>query len=289
MNWQHLPEAIDPVIFTLGPLQLRWYGLMYLVAMLVVYLLATHRIKKENYPFDTEQLQNFLMWGFLGLLIGAKAGYILFYDFKDFLSDPLTHLLPFEFRDGFRFTGYSGMSYHGGLLGIIIASILYQRKHRQSMLVISDLVIPAIPLGYTFGRLGNFINGELYGRATDVAWGMYFPADPQNKLRHPSQLYEAFGEGVLLFLILWPLRKLLMKIPGLSIGVYIFGYGFVRFFIEFARQPDRHLGFVLGPFSMGQVLCFIMMFAGIGAALFFYWRAHRAIRGEKSKIRTGNC
>jgi len=158
------------------------------------------------------------------------------------------------------------MSYHGGVIGIVIAWYLFARKNKISIFKIADLIIPAVPLGFTFGRLGNFINGELYGRVTESAIGMYFPSAMDGLVRHPSQLYEAFFEGLVLFAIVWPLRKKKL-FTGFISGLYIFGYGFFRFFIEFYREPDEHLGFVLGSLSMGQVLCIAMM---IGAGVLWY-------------------
>jgi len=154
------------------------------------------------------------------------------------------------------------MSYHGGLIGILISAGLYTRRHRIRLRDIADLYIPGIPLGYTFGRLGNFINGELYGRITSAPIGMYFPLAPEKALRHPSQLYEAFFEGIFLFAVLWAIRR--ARAPrGAMLAFYLIGYGAVRFFIEFYREPDAHLGFVVGFFSMGQVLCAAMITAGV--------------------------
>jgi phosphatidylglycerol:prolipoprotein diacylglycerol transferase len=154
------------------------------------------------------------------------------------------------------------MSYHGGVIGVILVSIFFCHKYRINFWNFADLLCPAIPLGYTFGRIGNFINGELYGRVTAVPWGMYFPLDPMHQLRHPSQLYEVFFEGIFLFVILWSLRK--MKcFDGFFFSLYLIGYGLVRFFIEFVREPDPQLGFILGPFTMGQILCIFMILGGI--------------------------
>ena len=162
------------------------------------------------------------------------------------------------------------MSYHGGVIGVVIALLVFTRSQKRGFFETFDLFIPSIPLGYTFGRLGNFINGELYGRVTDASIGMYFPLAPTNELRHPSQLYEAFFEGIVLFVVLWLLRKKSVFTGFLS-AIYLFGYGFVRFFIEYFREPDAQLGFVLLNFSMGQVLCFLMMIAGI--CIFFATRS----------------
>jgi phosphatidylglycerol:prolipoprotein diacylglycerol transferase len=204
----------------------------------------------------------------IGVIIGGRFGYALFYNFGYYFQHPLEIILPFDFSHGIKFVGLSGMSYHGGLIGIVIASIFFCRKYKIKFWHFVDLLIPAVPLGYTFGRIGNFINGELYGRITTVPWGMYFPLDPSQNLRHASQLYEALFEGIVLFILLWLIRKKKM-FDGFLIGIYICGYGFVRFFIEFFREPDAQLGFVLGFNTMGQVLCILMMLAGISIIL---WR-----------------
>lgn len=266
--WQTLPSHISPTLFSIGSFQLRYYSLMYLVAAGVVYFLATYRIKREGFKYSDENLQDFLVWAMVGLIIGGRLGYALFYNFNYYAQHPLEIILPFEFSNGIKFVGLSGMSYHGGLIGIVITSFFFCRKYRINFWNFGDFLVPAIPLGYTFGRLGNFINGELYGRTTSVPWGMYFPLDPTLSLRHPSQLYEALFEGIFLFIILWLIRK---KSPfdGFMVGLYILGYGLVRFFIEFYREPDAHLGFVLGFNTMGQVLCILMMLAGIAIIL---WR-----------------
>lgn len=268
-GWQSLPFHINPNLLEIGSFQLRYYSLMYLVAFGLAYLLVWYRIKNENYEFKIEVMQDYFVWAILGVILGGRLGYVLFYNFGYYLGHPLEIFLPFEFSNGICFTGISGMSYHGGVLGFILATGLFCRKMRIPFWRFVDLLIPVIPLGYTFGRIGNFINGELYGRATDVAWGMVFPADPERLLRHPSQLYEAFFEGIVLFVLLWFLRRR-SPFEGFLAGMYLVGYGVVRFFIEFFREPDSQLGFVLGPFSMGQILCFIMILGGIGI-----WLARR--------------
>ncbi|MFC1703534.1 prolipoprotein diacylglyceryl transferase [Candidatus Omnitrophota bacterium] len=272
--WQHLPENIQPVIFSIGPMQVRWYGLMYIAAFLTVYLIVLYRIKTERFQYDRDTIIDFLFWAMLGVFIGGRFGYVVFYDLSYFLAHPLEIICPFTFSDGFRYTGIYGMSYHGGLLGVATAFTLFCRKRKISLWHFADLFIPAITAGYTFGRLGNFINGELYGRITKVPWGMYFPLDSLQSLRHPSQLYEAFFEGIFLFVILWSLRKK-KYFDGFLFSLYFIGYGLVRFFIEFVREPDSHLGFIVGSFTMGQILCFCMIVAG--AALFFVRKSH----GEK--------
>jgi len=260
--WQQLPAQMSPNIFSIGSFQLHYYSLMYLVAFAVVYFLTLYRIKNENYEYKAETIQDYLVLAMLGVIIGGRFGYALFYNFGYYFQHPLEIILPFDFSHGFKFVGISGMSYHGGLIGIVIVSILFCRKYKFNFWHFGDLFCPAIPLGYTFGRIGNFINGELWGRVTTVPWGMYFPLDSTHSLRHPSQLYEALFEGIVLFILLWLIRKK-SSFEGFLVGIYICGYGFVRFFIEFFREPDYQLGFVLGFMSMGQVLCLLMMAAGM--------------------------
>lgn len=263
--WQHLPSHIRPYLFEIGSFQLRFYSLMYIVAFLTTYALIAYRIKKEHYPYSLETIQNAFIWIITGLILGARLGYVVFYNFGYYLHHPLEIILPFDFSNGIRFVGISGMSYHGGALGVLFVAIVFCRRYKLDFWNLADLVCPTIPLGYTFGRIGNFINGELYGRATTVPWGMYFPLDPTHQLRHPSQLYEAFFEGIFLFVVLWSLRK---KSPfdGFMLAFYVAGYGLVRFFIEFFREPDEQLGFIIGSLTMGQLLCILMILGG--AALY---------------------
>lgn len=260
--WQYLPYRIRPDILTLGSFQLRYYGLMYIVAFFVTYVLVSYRLKKENFSYSMETIQDFFLWGISGLIIGARLVYVLFYNPAHYLRHPLEIVLPFAFSNGARFVGISGMSYHGGVVGIIIAALVFCRRKGINFWDLADLFCPAFPLGYTFGRIGNFLNGELFGRTTTVPWGMFFPMSPDRELRHPSQLYEAFFEGIALFLILWSLRKK-RPFPGFHLALYIIGYGFIRFFIEFYREPDYQLGLFFNSLSMGQILCIIMVLTGI--------------------------
>jgi len=261
--WQHLPEHLRPELFSIGSFQVRYYSLMYLVAFFLTYVLVMHRVRKEHYGLSSETVQDLLLWTILGLIVGGRLGYALFYNSSYYLSHPLEVILPFEFAGGIRFVGISGMSYHGGMIGVLMAALFFCRKRNISFWKMLELFSPAVPLGYTFGRIGNFINGELYGRVTTVPWGMYFPLDPLRQLRHPSQLYEAFFEGLVLFVILWSIRRR-SPFDGFLFATYLFGYGFVRFFIEFFREPDTQLGLLWGGmFSMGQALCLFMMAAGI--------------------------
>jgi phosphatidylglycerol:prolipoprotein diacylglycerol transferase len=264
--WQHIPERLDPVIFAIGSFRLQYYGLMYLVAFGVTYALAIYRLKTEpGFSIEKNQAADLMTMMILGLVIGARLGYVLFYNLAYYARHPLEIVLPFSFSNGCHFTGISGMSFHGGLIGVIIAAGVYLRKARLGFREAADLFIPGIPLGYTFGRLGNFINGELFGRTTREPFGMFFPQAGDHVLRHPSQLYEAFFEGLFLFCVLWRLRKVPLR-RGAMLALYLIGYGTIRFFIEFFREPDPQIGFVLGPFSMGQLLCATMV---LGGALLF--------------------
>ncbi len=270
--WQTLPLHMDPVILHIGSFRLQWYGLMYLVAFAITYFLVRHRTRTEERfsRYDEEFLKNLLTYGFLGVLVGGRLGYVLFYNFPYYAVHPFEIIIPFRSGpDGFHFSGISGMSYHGGLTGAILGGAWFCRKYKADFWNLCDLFFPAAPLGYTFGRLANFINGELWGRATDSSIGMHFPDAPGSGLRHPSQLYEAFFEGVVLFLVLWSLRKL--RFPkGSFTGLYLIGYGIFRLFIEFFREPDVQLGLLFfGKFSMGQALCTAMILVGLG---FVLWR-----------------
>jgi phosphatidylglycerol:prolipoprotein diacylglycerol transferase len=245
---------------------------MYIVAFLLTYILVSYRVKSENYNYKTEIIQDFFIWAIVGLIFGARLGFVFFYNFGYYMRNPLEIFLPFEFAHGMRYVGISGMSYHGGALGVLAASLIFCRKNKINLWNLADLICPAIPLGYTFGRIGNFINGELYGRVTTVPWGMYFPLDFTHQLRHPSQLYEAFFEGIFLFLILWNIRKK-SSFDGFLLAIYILGYGFVRFVIEYFREPDPNHGLIWGVLSMGQVLCLLMML--IGACIYMVRRKHQ--------------
>ena len=260
--WQHIPEHINPNLIDVGWLHVRYYGLMYLVAFAITYRLLLYRLKTEGYEYSKEVIQKFFLYAILGVMAGGRLGYVLFYDLAFFLEHPLSIINPFDLSDGFQFVGLLGMSYHGGLLGVVLATSFFCYKNKVNFWRLADLLSPAIPLGYTFGRIGNFLNGELYGRVTSVPWGMYFPLDPTRQLRHPSQLYEAFFEGVFLFVVLWSLRKW-RPFSGFHLGLYLVGYGTVRFFTEYTREPDEGLGEMLRFFSMGQVLCVGMVLCGI--------------------------
>lgn len=262
MFWQTLPHHISPYLFDAGFFRLHWYGFMYVVAFSVAALLIWYRVKHEKFLYTKEQIFDLLFWLIFGLLIGGRLGYVLVYEPMYYLSHPLQIFSPFGFVDGnLRLVGIAGMSYHGGLIGGILAGLWFAKKRRMDIWELVRFVVPTIPLAYFFGRIGNFINGELYGRATDVPWGMYFPRDPSGVLRHPSQLYEALLEGLLLFAVLWMLKKKNF-FKGFFLGAYIIGYGIARFFVEFFREPDPQLGAIALGLTMGQILSGAMIVGG---------------------------
>lgn len=258
--WQNLPSQMSPILFAIGPVQIHWYSVMYIVAFAITYFLTISRIKKNELSITKPLFEDYMFWGVIGVILGGRLGYVLFYDLSYFMENPIRIFSPFN--ENGEFTGLSGMSYHGGLIGVIFVTFLFTKKHKLKFLELVDTIAPAVPIAYMFGRLGNFINGELYGRVTTASIGMHFPLAEDTALRHPSQLYEGLFEGIILFAILWPLRNSFKTKRGSLTGIYLIGYGFFRFFIEYFREPDAHLGFVFLNFSMGQMLCFAMMISG---------------------------
>ncbi|MCK5695343.1 MAG: prolipoprotein diacylglyceryl transferase [Desulfobacula sp.] len=250
---------------------IRYYSLMYLLAFVTVYVLIKYRLRTEKFDIEMNLIDDFIVWAAIGVLLGGRLGYVLFYDFQYYILHPLNIFSPFDFYNGFTFTGISGMSYHGGLLGVIAAVYFFCRKNNINLWEFSDLLSPAVPLGYTFGRLGNFFNSELFGKATTLPWGMVFPTDPSHTLRHPSQLYEAFFEEIVLFVILWMLHRK-KAFRHLMFSLYLLGYGLIRFMIEFTRKPDDHLNYIWSGFTMGQILCFIMVLAGFSILIKIKWK-----------------
>ena len=241
------PE-IDPVIFSIGFLKIRWYGLMYVIGFLFAWWLARRRCKSADAPITAEQVDDLIFYGMLGVILGGRIGYALVYGTEQLLSDPL---YLFKITEG-------GMSFHGGLAGVMIAMWLYGRKLRLTMWRMTDFVAPIVPLGLGFGRIGNFINGELWGKPTDVPWG--FIVNGQGL--HPSQLYEALLEGFILFAILWWYSARPRPYMAVS-GLFLLLYGAFRFIVEFYRVPDAHLNYLaLGWVTMGQILCVPMIAAG---------------------------
>ena len=254
---------IDPVIFQIGPLAVRWYGLMYLLGFAAAYMLIQHLVRLRNLALDKDGVSDLLFYAVLGVVLGGRLGYVLFYNPLQYLSRPLDIFAIWQ----------GGMSFHGGLLGVVIASLIFCRRRKLTILLTGDILVTSAPIGLGLGRLGNFINGELWGRITDHPWGMVFPGGGALP-RHPSQLYEAFFEGLVLFVILYLLhrRKVTAGIPFFS---FFIGYGLFRFLIEFVRQPDAHLGFLWGGATMGQLLSLPMVVFGLTGCLFICLRKDR--------------
>lgn len=253
---------IDPVLISLGPVKIHWYGMMYLVGFAGVWLLGRLRAQKPYAPIKPEEVDDLVFYGALGAILGGRVGYILFYNFGQFADDPL---VLFKVWQG-------GMSFHGGMLGVFVAMWLYAKKCRTTMFALTDFVAPMAPVGLFAGRIGNFINGELWGRTSDVPWAMVFPgAGPLP--RHPSQLYEAFLEGIVLFIILWLFSA--KQRPTMSVtGLGLLFYGIFRFSVEFVRMPDAHIGYLaLNWITMGQILSLPMIL--IGAALLYFAYRHK--------------
>jgi len=244
---------IDPVAIAIGPLKVHWYGLMYLAGFIAAWLLANQRIKRADTPLHSEQMSDLIFYAALGVVLGGRIGYVLFYNLPVFLADPLSIFAVWQ----------GGMSFHGGLLGVLLAIWLFARKTDRHFFTITDFIAPLVPPGLGAGRIGNFIGGELWGRATDLPWAMVFPRDPAQLLRHPSQLYQAVSEGVLLFALIWWFSA--GKRPrGAVSGLFLLGYGLQRFMIEFVREPDVQIGFDLfGWLTRGQMLCLPMIIAGM--------------------------
>ena len=258
---------IDPILIELGPFRLSWYGLMYVFGFAASYLLVRYQMKRKDFGISKLEVENLYFYLILGLVIGARLGYVLFYDLKMYLADPFEIVAIW----------HGGMSFHGGLIGVVIVGIVFCWKNKKSFWKVSDLIIVTAPIGLGFGRIGNFINGELYGRVTQLPWGLIFPKGGPLP-RHPSQLYESGLEGGLLFLILWFLKD--RRLPGGSLlALFLFFYGAFRFVVEFFREPDAQLGFILGPFTMGQVLCTLMMVGGVLLMIYLtmkQWRMKRS-------------
>jgi phosphatidylglycerol:prolipoprotein diacylglycerol transferase len=244
---------INPNIIEIGPIKLRWYGLMYVLGFAASYFLISRQKRAERLGLKGGVLQDLILYVAVGLIAGARLGYLLFYQTAS-LGDYLHH--PIEIIA----IWHGGMSFHGGLIGVLLAGILFCRRRRLPFWEVADAVTVTAPIGLGLGRIGNFINGELFGRPTDVPWAMVFPSVGPVP-RHPSQLYEAFLEGLVLFLILWTLRNKDFK-PGTMVCIFLVGYGVFRFFVEFFRAPDPQIGLFWGIFSMGQFLCLAMILGG---------------------------
>ena len=272
------PE-IDPVAFsigpltiagkTLGPLEVHWYGLMYLFGLAGGWLVALPRLRRPGNVVNTKQVDDLVFYLAMGLIIGARAGYVFFYNFELFAADPM---YLFRLWEG-------GMSFHGGMLGGAVSLAIYSRKIKQHPVDVLDFTAVYIPIGLFCGRMGNFIGSELYGRATDVPWAMVFPSDPEQLPRHPSQLYEAFLEGIVLLGILyWFSNK--PRPRGAVAALAILGYGIFRFSVEFVREPDSHIGFdAFNWMTRGQILCIPMIAFGLFVLTWTYYKQYQKSAG----------
>ena len=313
LAYVNFPTWLKPEI--IPGLPIRWYGLMYIIAFAVAFLLFNYQAKKGEIKTNEDLTFGFFISAILGLIIGARIlGVTLYQPGGYYITHPWFIFWPFDAN--WNFTGYQGLSYHGGLIGLIVGTMIFCKRKKLNWLEWGDALAVAVPLGYTFGRLGNFINGELWGRITTSGLGMVFPDAPEfyigeswvrefvtkigmgiseitrmvNLPRHPSQLYEAFFEGIVLWLILWFIFRKRKAFHGALISLYLMGYGLVRFFVEYTREPDGNMGFPIElvdtggetarfisflNFSTGQILCFLMIMAGLGLYLFLWARAKK--------------
>lgn len=260
--WVH---DIDPIALAIGPLKIHWYGLMYLIGFACAWWLGVIRARKPGSGWNENQISDMIFWGAMGVVLGGRAGYVLFYNFDKFLSDPLWLFAVWE----------GGMSFHGGLLGVIIVLYWFGKQHGKTLMEMGDFVAPLIPIGLGAGRVGNFIGGELWGRTTDVSWGVVFPR-AGDLPRHPSQLYEFALEGVVLFAVLWWFSS--KPRPRMAVsGLFLLLYGAFRSFVEFYREPDAHIEFIaFNWLTMGQLLSLPMILLGSLLILFAY-RSHKNI------------
>lgn len=264
---------ISPVFLEIGPVQLRWYGLMYMISFVAGYFLLKRLVKLKKLALSTDDLYDLLFFLILGVMIGGRIGYVLFYDFASYIQRPIEILYIWQ----------GGMSFHGGFVGVVLATLFLCWRRGWNFWEIADLVCAGFPIGLGLVRLGNFINGELYGRQTTLPWGVIFPAGG-DVARHPSQIYEALLEGLVLFLIVqWLYRKNFY--PGTVTWALIGFYGLFRFLVEFVREPDAHIGFDLGPFTRGQLLTFPMMVVGLAMFVIFARRhpPEKSHRPSKSR------
>lgn len=243
--------AIDPVALAIGPLKIHWYGMMYVLAFAMAWGLAAWRARQPNSGWTLPQVSDLIFYCAIGVILGGRIGYMLFYKFSALIENPLNLFRIWE----------GGMSFHGGLIGVIISVIIFARKFHKTFFEVADFVAPLVPLGIAAGRMGNFINAELWGRVTTVPWGMIYPnAGPLP--RHPSELYEFALEGILLFFIVWFYSA--KPRPRMAVsGVFLAGYGILRIIAEFFREPDAHLGYFAGWMTMGQLLSIPMVIIGL--------------------------
>ncbi len=271
--WQHLPEHLNPIAFTVGFFSVHWYALFWLVGFFSALGYALLVREKDSLSLSVTDVHDLFLGLFFGALVGGRLGYALFYRPDFFFADPSQIVWPYDSASGL-FVGVSGMSFHGGLLGAVLALFFFVKKRKSDFLRTTDFIALSTPIALFFGRLGNFFNGELYGRVTLFPWGMYFPGTfPVAVLRHPSTLYEAFFEGIVLFFCMMALYRRFMT-PGYLSASFLFVYGAIRFLLEYVREPDFGVSLFLGIFTRGQALSLCMIF--VGSALYgWIWRKNR--------------
>ncbi len=245
------PE-LDPILFSIGPASVRWYGVLFVVGFVIAWLLGRYRARKPGSGWTSDDVIDLILYAAVGLLVGGRVGYVLFYGMDNLLADPL---YLFKITEG-------GNSFHGGLVGVLVALWIFGRAKGRNFWDVTDFLVPLVPLGLFFGRIGNFINGELWGAPTDLPWGIVFPSGGPEP-RHPSMLYEAILEGLVLFAILWIYSA--RKPPRMAAsGVFLLGYGVFRTLVEFVREPDAHIGYLAGGWlTMGMLLSAPMIVAGV--------------------------
>lgn len=253
---------MNPVAFELIGFKIHWYGIMYVLALVIALLAAKYFVKKDGIKISAKMLDNYFLWVEIGVILGARIGYIAIYDVNSlyYFSHPWQIFNPF--KNG-EFVGIRGMSYHGAVIGFVVATLLFCKKYKQNLWKYLDLVAISVPAGYFFGRIGNFLNQELFGRVTDVSWGIFV----DGILRHPSQIYEGILEGLAIFVILFFYRKF-KKCDGELIAIYAMLYTIARFICEFFREPDFNIGFVALGMSMGQILSIFMFICGLGLLIY---------------------
>lgn len=252
----------DPVAFSVGPLSIHWYGLCYLVAFYGCWWIAVQRGKSEHMPFSSQAVSDLLFYVAVGVVVGGRLGYTLFYNLPGFLADPMELLRIWK----------GGMSFHGGLLGVIAAVWLFARTHKLTFFYVMDFTAVSVPFGLLMGRIGNFINAELWGGPSSLPWAMVFPTDPDRIPRHPSMLYEAFLEGLVLLALLWWFSSR-PRPPMATCGLFMVAYALFRSLVEFVRVPDAHIGYLAwGWLTMGQLLCLPMLLVGLGLIAWAYRR-----------------
>ena len=240
--------------WSVGPFAIRWYALAYIAGLVIGWRYCLALAKRPPLVAQVQDIDDFLVWATLGVVLGGRTGYVLFYNLPYYLQNPIQVFYLWR----------GGMSFHGGALGVTLAILLFCRQRKINFLAFADIIICAVPIGLFFGRIANFINGELWGRVTNVPWAMIFPSDPEHLPRHPSQLYEATLEGIVLFTVLWICQhRGLRERPGATTGVFLMGYGMARIIGEFFRQPDPQLGFLFWGITMGQLLSAPLVIIGL--------------------------